>query len=408
MRNTPFILLSMAVLAALPLCANDAGLIKKAAAIHEKIWTVDTHVDTPMRLGKGFDLGLKHPFDQKGSGRVDFPRMKEGGLDAIFFAVFVGQRPCTAENYATAKERALKTFDLLDREFKRLESQASFVADSLSLKGIEQSGKRAVFLGMENGFPLGEDIGMVEALYRRGARYITLAHTANNQICDSSTDREGPRHGGLSPFGKDVVREMNRLGMMIDVSHISDASVEDVLALSSVPVLASHSSVRALCDTPRNLSDDLIKKIAEKGGVVQICLLSDYIKLIEQDPKRVEAESVLRQKFRRYEKMPPAEREKLEQEWDELDHKYPRKMAAIVDLIDHVDHVVRLVGVDYVGFGSDFDGGGGLADCRDVSDFPKITLELVKRGYKEKDIAKIWGGNLLRVLKAVEDGKKTN
>jgi len=390
----------------LNLSAVDDTLQKKAARIHELVWTVDTHVDTPMRLGKDFDLGVSHPFEKKGSGRVDFPRMKAGGLDAIFFAVFIGQRPCTPENYKAAKERALKMFDILDAELARLAPVATLARCSLEAENIEKSGKRAIYLGVENGFPIGEDLDMVAELYRRGARYITLAHTSHNQLCDSSTDKEPPCHNGLSSFGKQVVAEMNRLGLMIDISHISDAAVENVLTLSTAPIIASHSSVRALCDNPRNLSDDLIKKIAAKGGVVQICLLSDYIRQIEQDPARISAEKKLREKFSLYEKMPPAEREMLEKEWDELDHLYPRRMATISDLVDHVDHVVKLVGCDYVGFGSDFDGGGGLADCRDVADFPKVTLEMVRRGYSESDIAKIWGGNLLRVFKAVEAAAK--
>jgi len=203
-----------------------------------------------------------------------------------------------------------------------------------------------------------------------------------------------------------VVAEMNRLGMMIDVSHVSDKTVEDVLELSKAPIIASHSSARAVCDNPRNLSDELIRKIAAKGGVVQICLLSEYVRNISQDEHRIQAEQKLRENFRRYDEMPQAEREKVRQQWEELERLYPRKLATISDLVDHVDHVVRLVGVDYVGFGSDFDGGGGLADCRDVSDFPRITLELVKRGYSESDIAKIWGGNLLRVFQVVEAGRQ--
>lgn len=385
------------------LTASDEALQKKASDIHNRVWTVDTHVDTPMRLGKGYDLAVGHPFEKRGSGRVDFPRMKEGGLDAIFFALFVGQRPTTTENYALAKERIIKTFDLLDSEWTRWSTLVMPARSTMDAVKIEKTGKRAIFLGVENGFPLGEDLSLVSEFYRRGARYITLCHTAHNQICDSSTDKEPPRHNGLSAFGRDVVREMNRLGMMIDVSHIADSSVEGVLALSTAPVIASHSSVRALCDTPRNLSDDLIRKIAAGGGVVQICLLSDYIKILPQDARREKAEGELRGKFRNYEKLPREEQMKLEQQWDELDHLYPRQLATISDLVDHVDHVVRLVGSDYVGFGSDFDGGGGLADCRDVSDFPKITLELVRRGYSESDIAKIWGGNLLRVMKAVEE-----
>ncbi len=393
------------LLIAMPVAADDA-LQKKAADIHARVWTVDTHVDTPMSLNHGYDLGIRNSMEKRRSGQVDFPRMKEGGLDAIFFAVFIGQRRGKAVDYPAAKDQALQTFDLIDKELNRLTKLAVKATDSKDAESIGKSGKRAVFIGVENGYPLGEDLGMVEAFYRRGARYITLCHTSHNQICDSSTDSEPPRHNGLSPFGKQVVAEMNRLGMMIDVSHVSDKTVEDVLELSKAPIIASHSSARAVCDNPRNLSDELIRKIAAKGGVVQICLLSEYVRNISQDEHRIQAEQKLRENFRRYDEMPQAEREKVRQQWEELERLYPRKLATISDLVDHVDHVVRLVGVDYVGFGSDFDGGGGLADCRDVSDFPRITLELVKRGYSESDIAKIWGGNLLRVFQVVEAGRQ--
>lgn len=403
MRTSTMILIALSLIT-VPAAADEA-LQRKAADIHARIWTVDTHVDTPMSLSRGYDLGIRNTLGKRRSGQVDFPRMKDGGLDAIFFAVFIGQRRGKGVDYSAAKDQALKIFDLIDRELNRLGDLAVKALCPADAVSIGKSGKRAVFIGVENGYPIGEDLGMVREFYRRGARYITLCHTSNNQICDSSTDPEPPRHNGLSPFGKLVVAEMNRLGMMIDVSHVSDKTVEDVLELSKAPIIASHSSARGICDNPRNLSDDLIQKIAAKGGVVQICLLSDYVKTIVQDECRVQAERKLRENFRRYDEMPQAEREKVHQQWEELERLYPAKQATVSDLVDHIDHVVRLVGVDHVGIGSDFDGGGGLADCRDVSDFPRITLELVKRGYSEADIAAIWGGNLLRVFQAVE-GKR--
>jgi len=377
-------------------------LSEQAARIHDRVWTVDTHVDTPMSLERGYDLGIRNERGSRRGGLVDFPRMKEGGLDAIFFAIFLGQPRVGAEDYPAARAQTLKTFDLIDRELDRLSGLAVRATASQEALSIEKSGKRAVFIGIENGYPVGDDPGMVETFYQRGARYITLCHTAHNQLCDSSTDSHPPRHNGLSPLGRQVVAEMNRLGMMVDISHTSDKTVEDVLECSTAPVLASHSSVRAVCDIPRNLSDPLIRKIAQKGGVVQICLLSAYVKDIPQDERRVAAEKNLRSAFSRYETLTPDEREKLRNQWEELERLYPRKMATVSDLVDHIDHVVKLVGVDYVGIGSDFDGGGGLADCRDVSDFPRITEELLRRGYTEEDIEKIWGGNLLRVFRAVE------
>jgi membrane dipeptidase len=271
------------------------------------------------------------------------------------------------------------------------------------LARIEKTGKRAVYIGMENGFPLAKNITRVEEFYNRGVRYITLCHSYHNDICDSSTDKLPPENNGVSEFGKQVIAEMNRLGMMVDISHASDKSFFDAIELSSAPVIASHSSVRAIAHHHRNLTDEMIKKLAEKGGVMQICLLDDYIKdpdtttVFYQDQKR------MRQiYYTKFNQMSDQEKETFIHEWDELDLKNQANLPTIKDMVDHIDHVKNLVGVDYVGIGSDFDGGGGLLDCVDVSQFPNITRELVSRGYTDEEIGKIWGGNFLRVMRAVE------
>ena len=255
---------------------------------------------------------------------------------------------------------------------------------------------------MENGYPVGQDLSLIKMYYDLGARYITLCHTRNNDICDSSTDEDGPEHGGLSEFGEQVVAEMNRLGMLIDISHISDDAAEDVLNLSKAPVIASHSCARALCDNPRNLNDKLLTQLADKNGVIQICLMSDYLRKIEQDSQRVAMTKELRGEYRRYSKMSEEERQHLWVRWEEVNQKYPAKLATVSDLVDHIDHVVKVAGIDHVGIGSDFDGGGALADCQDVSQMGNITLELVRRGYSEEQIGKIWSGNFLRVLSEAE------
>ncbi len=271
---------------------------------------------------------------------------------------------------------------------------------------FKKEGKRAIYIGMENGYPIGTDLSRVEHFYNRGVRYITLCHTSNNDICDSSTDKKGPDHNGLSDFGKEVVKKMNELGMIIDVSHISDKSFYDVIELSDAPVIASHSSVRAICDHPRNMTDDMIKKLAEKGGVIQICLLGNYIKKADTTSMNYIKKQELREKYNNFDFKNEAERDSAWAEWRRINKEYPQKLPTIADAVDHIDHVVKLVGVDYVGIGSDFDGGGGLADCKDVSDYPKITEELLRRGYSEEDIAKIWGGNFLRVFREIEKHKK--
>jgi membrane dipeptidase len=380
----------------------DPGSIKKAAEIHERVLTVDTHVDTPFMLEReDFDIGkINDP--RKRGGKVDFPRMKKGGLDAIFFAVFVGQAERTPAGNQKAKIEALGTFALIHKAVKAYPDQAELALSPDDAYRIEKQGKRAIYIGVENGYPLGKDIGLVKKFYDLGARYITLCHTRNNDICDSSTDEKGPEHNGLSDFGKQVVKEMNHLGMLVDVSHISDKSFYDVLEVSTAPVVATHSCARAVCDNPRNLSDDMLKKLAQKGGVIQLCILSDYIKKMPANPERDAAHKAMHEKFRNYDTFSEAEKKKAREEWMRIEEKYPPNLATVAEAVDHIDHIVKVVGIDYVGIGTDFDGGGGLKDCYDVSQMGNITLELVKRGYSQEDIRKIWGGNFMRVFREVE------
>jgi membrane dipeptidase len=375
--------------------------------IHEKALTVDTHCDTPMNIVEdGFDIGKRNS-----SGKVDLPRMKEGGLDAMFFAAFTGQKKRTPENYKESYDLANLLIDSTLSAVKRYPDLAEIAYTSKDAVRIEKSGKRAIYIGMENGFPIAKDIKRVEEFYKKGVRYITLCHSFNNDICDSSTDRKGPEHDGLSPFGEEVVKEMNRLGMIIDVSHISDKSFFDVIKVSQAPVMASHSSVRAIAHHKRNMSDEMIKALASKGGVIQICLLDEYIK--DPDTTNVGYQKIteLRKSYySRWDSLTDSQKAEFRKIRTELEEKYPVIMPSVKDYVNHIDHVVQLAGVDYVGIGSDFDGGGGLADCADVSQFPNITKELIARGYSEKDIMKIWGGNFFRVFHEVEKvaGKRKN
>ncbi|MDQ1351133.1 MAG: rane dipeptidase [Acidobacteriota bacterium] len=373
-----------------------------AAEIHDRVLTIDTHVDTPFMLErKEFDIGKINDSRKRG-GKVDFPRMKKGGLDAIFFAVFVGQAERNPAGNEKAKNEALETFALIHQAVKAYPDLAQLALTPDDAYRIEKQGKRAIYIGIENGYPLGKDINMVKKFYDLDARYITLCHTRNNDICDSSTDENGPEHNGLSDFGKQVVKEMNRLGMLVDVSHISDKSFYDVLELSAAPVVATHSCSRAVCDNPRNLTDDMLKKLGQNGGVIQMCILSDYVKKMPVNPERDAAHKAMREKFRNYDTFSEAEKKKAREEWMRINEKYPPNLATVVDAVDHIDHIVKVVGIDYVGIGTDFDGGGGLKDCYDVSEMGNITLELVKRGYSEEDIRKIWGGNFMRVFHEVE------
>jgi membrane dipeptidase len=269
---------------------------------------------------------------------------------------------------------------------------------------LEAIGKRAVYLGMENGFPIGTDIERIKEFYDRGIRYITLCHSLNNDICDSSTDRKGPEHNGVSRFGEEVIKEMNRLGIMIDISHISDSSFFDVIRLSKAPVIASHSSVRSVAPHPRNLSDEMIKALAAKGGVIQICLLDDYVKTPDVTTEHYKKTNELRKIYNEhYDSWSREEKNEFRIKWDKIHEIYPKMLPSVADLVDHIDYVKNLAGIDYVGIGSDFDGGGGLADCADVSQFPNITREMLNRGYTEDEIIKVWGGNFFRVFNEVEN-----
>lgn len=380
-------------------------LMKKAALIHDKVLTVDTHVDTPLRLMRSdFNLGERHDPGRRG-GKVDLPRMKDGGLDAIFFAVFVGQGERNAEGNERASASALKVFDLIHENLKRHSELAELAVTPEDAYRSEKAGKRAIFIGIENGYPVGNDLASIRKYYDLGARYITLCHTKNNDICDSSTD--SPEHHGLSQFGEQVVAEMNRIGMMIDVSHASDETFYDVIARSNAPIIASHSCARAICDNPRNLDDAMLKKLADNGGVIQMCILSDYVKPPAPNPEREAAFKALEEKHKNFDQLPEAEQKKAREEWYAIGEKYPRKLATVADVVDHIDHIVNVAGIDHVGIGTDFDGGGAVDGCFDVSEMGNITLELVKRGYTEVQIRKIWGGNIMRVMGEVEKVKKT-
>ncbi|MGV3556703.1 dipeptidase [Larkinella arboricola] len=395
---------------------DDKELLKKAKKIHEKAFTVDTHADTPMLLSRGgFDV-TKENDPRTTNSKVDYPRMRKGGLDAIFWAVYLGQGPRTPEGHEAAKQKALGIFDAIETTLKKTSSEAELATTPQDALRIGKTGKRVIFIGVENGYPMGHDLSMLKTFYDRGARYMTLCHSSNNDICDSSTDPKGAEYQGLSPMGEQVVAEMNRLGMMIDVSHVSDSTFYDVIRLSKVPIIASHSGAKAVCDHPRNLTDDMLKALAKNGGVVQLNLLSDYVKTIPPSPEREAAQKALFEKWgvkdRRsmmgaMSKLSEEDQQKARAEFMDLNKKYPAQLATVKDAIDHIDHIVKLIGIDHVGMGADFDGGGALADCFDVSQYENFTVEFVRRGYSRKDIEKIWSGNFFRVMKAVEKGVTT-
>ena len=400
-KKTLLITITGIIIFAFSLQASDKNkdIDKRVDKIHEKILSVDSHTDTPLELTKpGFDISVRHD-PVTDHSKIDFPRMKDGKLDAAFFAVFTSQGKRNSEANQKAKQKAFVLFDTIFSMLKKNHEIAGLALCPEDAYKLKKEGKRAVFIGVENGYPIGTDIDMVKVLYDRGARYITLCHTKNNDICDSSTD--STEFNGLSEFGVNVVKVMNRIGMMVDVSHISDKSFWDVLSVSKAPVIASHSCARALCNNPRNMSDSMLTALAINDGVIQMCILSDYVKTPLPNPARDSARAEVRKKYNNFDNLSEDEMKVARKEWYSIEEKYTQKLATISDVVDHIDHIVAVAGIDHVGIGTDFDGGGGVTGCFDVSEMKNITKELLLRGYTESDIRKIWGGNLMRVMDKV-------
>jgi membrane dipeptidase len=380
---------------------SEVQLLEHAIELHKNMVTIDTHNDTPMEFIRyGFDFsGEKNT--ARGS-RVDLLRMEKGGLDAAFFAVFLNQGDCTPEKYEKVNKRALEILNAVHAEVAKFPNRAEIATTPDDVYKLKKEGKRAIYIGIENGYPLGTDLSLLQKYYDLDARYITLCHTRNNQICTSSTDKDTLNKSGISDFGRKVVKEMNRLGIIVDVSHISDRSFYDVLEISEVPIIASHSCSRAICNNPRNLSDEMLLKLAAKGGVVQMCVLSDYVRKIEKTPKRDSARAALRKKYNNFQDLTPSQDSMATVEWTQIDEKYPQKLATVSDVVDHIDHMVKIMGIEHVGIGTDFDGGGGVDGCKDVSQMMNITIELIRRRYSDDDIKKIWGENFLKVFREVQ------
>ncbi len=373
---------------------------QKARALHARMLTVDTHSDTAFSLLRtDWKIGDRHDPSVRGAGKIDLPRMKEGGLDAEFFAAFVGQGPLTPEAYVKAKDRALEAVEAVRKMTEEYPSLIGLAVDPEGARRLKKEGKLTAFIGMENGYPIGRDLALIEIFHKKGVRYITLCHSSDNDICDSSTDRRDPQDKGLSEFGRAVVAECNRLGMMVDISHASERSFFDVLAVTKAPIIASHSSARAVCDNPRNLTDEQLLALAKNGGVIQICFLSAYVKTPLVIPEREKALKELEAKYGNIRQIKDeALRTKAMAEREAVNQKYPEVRANVQDLVDHIDHVRKVVGVDTIGIGTDFDGGGGVVGCDDVSGMIHVTEELIRRGYTDREIEKVWGGNFFRVF----------
>jgi len=372
----------------------------RARALHQRIITIDTHDDIP----GNFATPEVDPLNA--DLQVNLEKMRAGGLDVAFFAVFVGQTPRTPENYEKAKADALQKFTAIHRLAETMyPDRIGLAITPADVERIHASGKLVAAIGIENGYVIGKDLSLVKTYYDLGARYMTLAHTQNNDICDSSTDQKGPEHHGVSAFGKDVVAEMNRVGMMVDISHVSRECMLQATAMSKAPVVASHSSTTALANVPRNLDDEQLSAIRKNGGVAQIVAFASYVKV--DAPEKRAAIDTLRRSMNitgggraALAALTDAQRADYQKRLAEIDAKWPA--ANVVDFVNHIDHAVNVAGIDHVGISSDFDGGGGVAGWRDAGETINVTVELLRRGYTEAQIRQMWGGNLLRVWRANE------
>ncbi|MFP2995235.1 dipeptidase [Spongiivirga sp. MCCC 1A20706] len=381
---------------------TEEELVARALEIHKKVLTLDTHADTPLRMIEpGFDMAERHDPNETGS-KVDYPRMKEGDLDAIFFAAFVAQDIRDDDGNTRAKALCLQMLDSVIASTKRNADIVGLALNPDDAYALEKEGKRAIYMGIENGYPIGKELSNVEEYYNKGVRYITLVHSSNNDLADSATDPNGTEHGGISEFGSKVVGEMNRLGIMVDVSHGNDSVFYDAIRLSKAPIIASHSNARSITKHERNMTDEMLKLMAENGGVVQLTMLATYLRDTPPNAERDSAMAALRANMKPISEMTDEERASLRKSFQALNEKYPNPPATVEHVADHIDHIVKVAGIDHVGIGCDFDGGGGIEGVFDASEVMNITIELVRRGYTEQQIEKIWGGNLIRVFKEVQ------
>lgn len=413
MRRNPLFYLAPVSLA-LAACSNlPSDPIAYADEIHARCLTLDTHKDissqlAPEQLPKDPDTAktYRERYDPtvRGNQQVDFVKMREGEYDCAFFIVYTSQRKLTAAGYHGAYTEAKKKFTAIHRMCRLYPEHIALATTAADVERLHNEGKLIACIGIENGYPMGLDLKRIEEFHEKGARYMGIAHNGHTQLGDSHTPTK-PMHNGLSELGVKAVAEMNRVGIMVDVSHASKNTMMHALKVSLAPVIASHSGARALNDHSRNLDDDQLRAIADNNGVVQCVALASFLK---SNPGHRVAIGALRKDLgiargttgdlssdelqKRFAKFATARKE--------VDAKYPG--ANVSTYVDHIEHIIKVAGIDHVGIGSDFDGGGGIAGWRDASESRNVTRELVRRGHSEAAIQKIWSGNLLRVWREVE------
>ncbi|GGG88141.1 peptidase M19 [Polaribacter pacificus] len=394
-------------------------MLAKAKAIHQRVMTLDTHNDINVR-----NFTEEVNYTQELDNQVNLPKMKKGGLDVSWFIVYTGQGDLTPEGYDKAYKNAMDKFNAIHRLTEEIApNDIELALSSADAKRIYASGKKVAMIGIENGYPVGTDINRVKEFYDLGARYMSLSHNGHSQLCDSNTGEADDTwlHNGVSDLGKEVLKEMNKWGIMIDVSHPSKQAMKDMIELSKAPIIASHSSARALCDHSRNLDDEQLEWLKKNGGVVQTVAFNSYVnteknnaynKVVQEfmaDFAKEQGFTIMSRAEAR--KLPQEEQQSYYEKYMKIRTQAQAKMAEnpdkfdpvnVADFVDHIDYMVKKIGIDHVGISSDFDGGGGVEGWNDASETLNVTIELVKRGYTEAEIEKLWSGNLLRVLDEVE------
>ena len=390
---------------ALAVSACDMPLRSMNQMKHDDFLVLDSHLDTPLVLDRaGFDITRRHDW-QKDYAQVDLPRMREGGLDGGFWVIYTAQGALTKRGYAKALAHARHRNQVIDEMLSGQSADFELAARAADAPRIAKTGKRVVYKSIENAYPLGENIDLMDEFYSAGVRMVGLVHSKNNQFADSATDLKGQKWGGLSPLGRQLIRRANRLGMIVDMSHAHDDALAQAIELSATPIILSHSGAAFLHKHPRNVPDNLLKKLARSGGVIQINSLSAYLRDSRENPNRLPEFLAI---YRKYQNAPGGMRENhaaFIAERRALDNKYPPDYAEFSDVMAHIFHTLEVMGADHVGIGLDWDGGGGVNGLQDVSNLPKITAALRDKSVSSETIAKIWSGNMLRLLRQAEEAR---